>query len=289
MENLKGKISNLWEMLGEDNAFITVPIIQRDYVQGRSTPRATSVRETFVEKLLDTLLNEDAHPLRLDFVYGTNLGNEFYPFDGQQRLTTLYLLIWYFSLYYTSDNKNELDEIRNRLRKFTYQTRETATDFCHVLSERFIYDFNYDNDSIKQEIMNSGKFYSSWSNDPTVVSMLNMLDEIHKRFRERVNYSNGMSEDDINSMIGKAKGAEKKLQDGFIDFYALILDNTINDSTYIKMNARGKELTHFENLKVELIKMLEDVLNAPSDLIDQFKEKIDGKWTDLFWAYRKRC
>jgi Protein of unknown function DUF262. len=288
MNNLKGKISSLWEMLGEDNSLITIPIIQRDYVQGRSTPRATSVRETFVEKLLDTLLNEDAQPLRLDFIYGTNLGNEFYPFDGQQRLTTLYLLIWYFSLYYTLDDKNELDEIRNRLRKFSYQTRETATDFCRVLSEGFIYDFSYDIDSIKYEIMNSGKFYSSWNNDPTVVSMLTMLDEIHKRFRLKVNYSKDMAQDDIESMIEKAKGAEKKLQDGFIDFYALALDNTINDSTYIKMNARGKELTHYENLKVELIKILEDILDAPSAFIEEFKEKIDGKWTDLFWTYRKR-
>lgn len=64
-------------------------MIQRDYAQGRKNE--VKVREGFVSALVD-LINGKAGTL--DFVYGALEGHDFVPLDGQQRLTTLYLLHW---------------------------------------------------------------------------------------------------------------------------------------------------------------------------------------------------
>lgn len=70
---------------------ITIPIIQRDYAQGRDENK--DLRKEFIDKLFQHL--ESKQKLKLDFIYGSiNPTNEnsFLPLDGQQRLTTLYLL-----------------------------------------------------------------------------------------------------------------------------------------------------------------------------------------------------
>ena len=41
--------------------------------------------------------------MHLDFVYGSKKNNVFIPLDGQQRLTTLFLMHWYLGLKYGHD------------------------------------------------------------------------------------------------------------------------------------------------------------------------------------------
>ena len=53
------------------------------------------------------------------------------PIDGQQRLTTLFLLHWYFAV---KENKLS-EEVKGVLRKFTYETRLSSRDFCAGLVE----------------------------------------------------------------------------------------------------------------------------------------------------------
>ena len=71
---------------------IVIPIIQRDYAQGRTTEKPTEVRKGFVSNLISYLQAPEGEIHDLDFVYGTVVDNEFIPLDGQQRLTTLFLL-----------------------------------------------------------------------------------------------------------------------------------------------------------------------------------------------------
>lgn len=72
---------------------ILIPAIQRDYAQGRITATATKIRKNFVEELKDYLLDGTSHSL--DFIYGYGTDKFFIPLDGQQRLTTLWLLLMY--------------------------------------------------------------------------------------------------------------------------------------------------------------------------------------------------
>ncbi len=75
---------------------VEVPLIQRDYAQGREAEK--DVRDDFLGALYDAMVpatGADKPPLNLDFVYGSTEGtgsSRFLPLDGQQRLTTLFLL-----------------------------------------------------------------------------------------------------------------------------------------------------------------------------------------------------
>ncbi len=75
---------------------VCIPIIQRDYAQGR--PEEEEVRQDFLRAIkvaLDKPADDPSLPFNLDFIYGSVEGPEntrFLPLDGQQRLTTLFLL-----------------------------------------------------------------------------------------------------------------------------------------------------------------------------------------------------
>ncbi len=59
-----------------------------------------------------------------------------------------------------------------------------------------------------------------------------------------------------------------------------------SDELYVKMNARGKQLTDFENFKTELVQHAKDdnILGETQAL--DFAAKLDVQWTDIFWNNR---
>ena len=74
---------------------IEIPAIQRDYVQGRGfTIEEQDKREAFVTKLINAISRETNKPCHLEFIYGSinATSHNFIPLDGQQRLTTLFIL-----------------------------------------------------------------------------------------------------------------------------------------------------------------------------------------------------
>ncbi len=79
---------------------VEIPVLQRDYAQGRNSRQ--SVRSEFLDKLIECLNMESIDVnsiLVLDFIYGYSDEDKeirkFIPLDGQQRLTTLFLLHFY--------------------------------------------------------------------------------------------------------------------------------------------------------------------------------------------------
>ena len=74
---------------------IEIPIIQRDYAQGRDGGNVARIRANFLDALHNALTT--ATPISLDFVYGDVVEGTLRPLDGQQRLTTLFLLHWYLA------------------------------------------------------------------------------------------------------------------------------------------------------------------------------------------------
>lgn len=231
---------------------IEIPIIQRDYAQGRKDENDIAVR--FVEQLKNAL--DNSLPLNLDFVYGRQLNGKMTPLDGQQRLTTLFLLHWYLAV---KENKLTADS-KKHLLKFSYETRISSSDFCRDLVTHSISNYSPEV-SIRQQIINENWFFYSWLKDPTISSALNMLDVIHQAFR------------------GEDQVYFEKLTSDQITFNYLSLDDyKLSDELYIKMNARGKPLTDFENFK----SLFSPLLSQANQL------KLDNEWYDSFWNYEQQ-
>ena len=60
--------------------------------------------------------------------------------------------------------------------------------------------------------------------------------------------------------------------------------NQLPNNTYVKMNARGKSLTGFENFKASLEEFLK---NKDISLYQEFRNNIDTKWLDLLFTKTK--
>ena len=259
--------TTFWELLEEYE--IEIPVIQRDYAQGRDNE--IDIRNNFLESIKEALENKT--DLDLNFVYGSKSNGKFIPIDGQQRLTTLYLLHLYILIVL---EKNMSKGSNMRITKFSYETRASSKDFCKKLtSEKLTIQsgktFN-EVECLSKEITNNNWFSSSWRYDPTIKSMLNMLDAIHRFFR----FSN------LNEFYDLLTGNSD--YDCPLFFYFLDLgEYNLNDSIYIKLNARGKDLTCYENFKAKLSKYINDEISEPED---DYIAKLDGKWSDVFWQFR---
>jgi uncharacterized protein with ParB-like and HNH nuclease domain len=114
----KGERLSFFKIFSKKNYKLVIPIIQRDYAQGRTNDDTKEVRTEFLDALYNYL--EENRPNRdLDFVYGTLQKGDnaeervhFIPLDGQQRLTTLFLLHWF--LYQISGNGELKDDFRKK-------------------------------------------------------------------------------------------------------------------------------------------------------------------------------
>lgn len=257
-----------WELCNSYNK-IEVPIIQRDYAQGRNTLDVQKLRNKFVNDYLikSILANEN---IELDFVYGSILievkedekSKTFIPLDGQQRLTTLFLLHFFIAI-----KEKRLNEIKNVLLRFTYETRPSAHDFCKLLLQ---VDVIADLSKIKNEIEDSVWFNEEWKKDPTVSGMINMLDT----------FAN--NESLLNAPVGLLDKLIENNSD-LVTFYFTDLDQFgLTENLYIRMNARGKMLTEFENFKSEFSK----IIRYNHSLLEIVKDKIEYDWVDNLWDYR---
>jgi hypothetical protein len=257
---------------------VQIPMIQRDYAQGR--PSEKEIRERFLDAIFTALASGEG--LELDFVYGSvkkyGESRYFIPLDGQQRLTTLFLLYWYAGQRETT-TVEALSRNQQELARFSYDTRPTARKFCESLCAMPRIDFSI---TPSATIRNSGWFFNAYEKDPTVKAMLFMLDEIHILY--------DLKQVSILANLDTLK------------FYILPLDGFgLSDELYIKMNARGKQLSDFENFKADLIKWMKDDENPEAALFQQevvYKSrqmpyylaislKLDNDWTNFFWEFTR--
>lgn len=253
---------------------ITIPPIQREYVQ----PLDKNIINGFVETLLKSF-SDDIHK-DLNYLYGVNKKEGFEPIDGQQRLTTL----WLVYLYVAARNDVPL-EIR-----LEYKTRDFAADFCNQLFENSLTWIKHSGE-ISSYIVDSPWFIASWLENVTVNSILKALDVIDSRFASL----------NCNPQILW----EKMSQEESPVTFAFKDTEDLGDDIYVKMNARGKSLTDFENLKSWLDDRLRNLvrlnrnstispsfgygeMNLDENFLDSWRNLMDNEWTDLFWKNRNR-
>lgn len=246
------EISTLVELLTKYN--VEIPIVQRDYAQGRTDEHTQKVRENLLKDMKKALV--EGVKLDLSFVYGKEENGKFIPIDGQQRITTLFLL--HLFAFYNDERQTKL------LEKFTYQTRASSRKFLKALINKRNEIFT-SGILPSEEIKDAEWFLTSWIYDPTIKSALVMLDDIKMQFKDVGNLAEKLL--DTNNAVLTFKFLDMK-------------DLGMEDDLYIKLNARGKHLTDLENLKAQLIDRMKE-LNL--DYIDNFERNFDGIWTDFFW------
>lgn len=264
---------------------IQIPMIQRDYAQGR--PAAEDVREEFLGTLKQAFAlapDDAALPLNLDFIYGSvdiDGPVRFLPLDGQQRLTTLFLLHWY--LAWRDGCQVEFQQVfcEDEGSRFSYSVRPSSAEFLDALVNFWPEREAAEGVSLAKLINNQAWYFRYWRLDPTIQSCLVMLEAIHQHFAD-------------------VKGAYPRLMDGrrpVITFQLLALENFgLSDDLYIKMNARGKPLTAFETfkaryeyeLKGQFLVETRDISGQPFAIADFFARRMDTRWADFFWAYRDK-
>lgn len=236
---------------------IEIPLIQRDYAQGRTDPRVSEIRADFLEVLCDAVTGGD--PVGLDFVYGDLKGLTFRPLDGQQRLTTLFLLHWY-AAFRSARLAPELPWTQ-----FRYATRASAELFC----ERIVANPPpCDVQRPSMWIVDQPWHLHIWRHDPTIQAMLVVIDALDHRLKHA----------DMESVWSNLTSESSPA----VWFHVLPIDEIgAGDELYIKMNSRGKPLTPFENFKARFEKALEGSPRA-----EEFADRVDGAWSDIMWRYR---
>ncbi|WEV52235.1 DUF262 domain-containing protein [Bifidobacterium sp. ESL0704] len=276
-----GRSISFWQLI--QYHAIRIPAIQRDYVYGQ--PSASSVRSGILDEVATHL--EDNTRLSLNFIYGEIEDNPedrdvpiCKPLDGQQRLTTLYFIYWNSLVHvHAAHPEVNITEATDTLSRFSYDTRQTAKDFFELITQqRTIDDIaewmqNPDGNEcshLSQLIREKHWFRPDFSYDPTIISALVVLDEIQERpILSEYRSWRLLTESDC------------PIRFEWLD----IKDIGNGDDLYIKMNARGKQLSVFDNFKAEF----EDASKKLVSEEDYFKlcQKIDGPWMDFFWNTAK--
>lgn len=306
---------------------ICIPPIQRDYAEGRNDEKTERKRQNLLNDMLDVVYGVKTD-LSFDFIYGylTNNGNKcalnvatipgnhvvFEPLDGQQRLTTLFLLYWLFGR--KSDITGAQGFIPGTLTHsmLVYKTRPTSEEFCNWLvgqDEVTIIDgwLNQKKAKEKQNEDNKAKWYTVKVNGvidpianrlkypveevPTLLDYMKALDDFKWNWCNDPNIVSMLTvlEHTVTLIIEKgwsmAYGRSNNANLDNITFMLLDDLDCDGDLLFEKMNARGKALTSFDVLKSSLEEEIEHQglsLSNPSLAID-WRDRMDGNWLQYCW------
>ncbi len=264
------KRHNLYWLL--QNYQIVFPLIQRDYAQGRSDSHSTLIRKSFISSLLNAIKNKDSKkPLILGFIFGSSKEGQFVPFDGQQRLSTLFLLYLYAAV---RDKFFKDPSVQKIFYKMRYEARQETSifmdNFLKALagSEEFqnLFSNSQSGNLIAQYVKKQPWFSPAWYRDQSIGGFLISLDEIKRYF---------ISEPELWKTLINQDNAPVQFY-----FADIINFDASGDDLFIKMNARGKGLGHFEKFKAAFLEWLKMEYPHKEEI---FAAKFDQEWQDLFW------
>lgn len=261
---------------------IVIPELQRDYVWGERNVRGllTSILNNYKLKEEVTLditnpsgegLSEDIrkylteeymrlrYNTRVGFIYAYHdktLFGQYYLIDGQQRLTTIYLLL--LALYSRSAHK---DQFRNRyfvtsMPKIDYKVRDVAHNFLVDFIE-----FELTNTDSGRTFRDSSLYYIEYDRDITSKSIYNNY------YRVIVPM---LKDCDVDSLIDYVEN--------YIEFnYFDTNMSEQGEKLYLYMNSRGEALSAQEKIK--------------SIIVGRSAAKLDAgreweNWQNFFWRLR---
>lgn len=195
---------------------------------------------------------------RLEHFPDTGAFKDTYLIDGQQRFTSLFLILFYLAV--KEERKNDFikllryDKVISTV-AFDYRVRSLTHDFIIKL----INELETENDF--SEIVNSVWFIDAYNQDVTISSMVNALKIIKTKFQDE-------EEQYFDFVLNK------------IRFWHFKTEKTNQgEELYITMNSRGKQLEENETVRAKLFEAINDESQA------YWSEKWEI-WQDYFWKNR---
>jgi hypothetical protein len=242
------------------NKTIRIPLLQRDYVQGG--------KESIISPFIDSLVDEN-HASDLNYIYGYTEQGCFVPIDGQQRLTTLWLLYLYSAARLGRTDDFPID--------FTFLSREYADDFCKRLKNKLQDVLSKMSRNIPLDIAIREQYWylNSWNKNASVRNMLLALRCIHRKCVDK-----------DEERLWQHLMSDNSITFAFLDMSE---SNGLDDDIYVKMNGRGRPLSIFENLKSWMDERIQRALEDNDEAwLHLWKKNIDNRWTQFFWVNRNR-
>ena len=183
-----GESYSIRELFSGDNDKVVIPDLQRDYCWANES-------NNLVGPFLDTLIHLDkSEDLTMGLVYGyfdPLLPNHLQLCDGQQRLTTLFLIIGSLNRRLNnryrdiliSDYELHEDDCEPYLQ---YAIRESSLYFISDLVLHYFIRFNEEDTKLvnSDSIRNSYLFLHSYNNDPTIRCAISAIKTIESKIKD---------------------------------------------------------------------------------------------------------
>lgn len=270
---ISGNEYNIGDLFGGDNK-IVIPDLQRDYCWGDKAysgtyrEQPTELVTNFVKNIIAIFKDDKRSKVTMGIIYGYEQPqNHIQICDGQQRLTTLFLLLGYLNYKTKGGFVNNIISIKEMNDDYEphllYSIRESTLYF---LSDLSLYCF-IERKNSPLDIRNSEWFFDEYDEDASIQSMIAALHEI----------------DGVFSLEGNID--LKELGDFILSkLYVLYYDmenRSRGEETYIVINTTGEPLTPSENIKPILI-------GAPT-LNEKERKKYSMQWEEReewFWQNR---
>lgn len=270
---ISGSEYRLRDLFGEDTK-IVIPDLQRDYCWGDkaySPSKEEKPRELvtdFIKNIIEIFKDGNTSRTTLGLIYGYEQPrNNIQICDGQQRLTTLFLLLGYVNLksdnefrsYIISDNEMK-DDFEPHLQ---YAIRESTLYFLSDLS-RYVF---IEGTTELHKIRMSDWYFNEYEQDASIQSIMKALEKIDDYFTNEI-------KDDSFNYTEFGRFILEKL---YVLYYDME-NRSRGEETYVVINTTGEPLSATENIKPLL-------LGNPA--LSKFEvEKYSCQWEDReewFW------
>lgn len=268
---------------------LIIPEIQRDFVwqKPQVVGLLSSIAEDFtrfqhadIPVLSSNVDSTDSKQLNADFAdfyrqrnHSSNIGfiyaysdqqydGRYFLIDGQQRITTLYLVLLLLAVRTGNAADFEKKYCIKGMPKLDYRVRDSA---CSFIRQLVSFVLTKHCAVITDEIKEQSWYLNSYENDITVKNIINNLEEI----------TNWLDEKELNE-------SEFYLYlNDFTEFW--YFDTNISaqgENLYIYLNARGEQMQGNENLKAELLSALETT-ESKNEMGAEWEN-----WQDFFWRMK---
>lgn len=251
----------VWEI---DNVAKLIDDINKNYEKKKSHKLELKINGIIEENdTVNQFLTKEYERLKyhqkLGFIYAyhdRDYAGKFFLIDGQQRLTTLFLILLFLYKEVGKADAFSLLYFKDDIPKVNYKVREESNDFLQLLIESVLKGENYEN---------SEKFYKSdYLKDVTICHLI----ENYKHIEKQVG--------NIKNKLEFLEYLEDFVEVNYFDTHL----SEQGEQLYIYMNSRGEQLSFQEIVRAELMQKIND----PKKKIELGNEW--EKWQNFFWVNR---